>query len=136
MRLWLGPVRMAGRALTAPDVVSALGEQNVEVAAGQAGQQPSVPGQNYQVSVRAVGRLSEPAQFENIILKTNADGTLVRLKDVGRAELGAETYANDLQFNGQDAVGLAVTQLSTANALDVDRRAIAELDRLDRKSVV
>ena len=122
MRLWLDPVRMAGRGLTAPDVVSALGEQNVEVAAGQAGQQPSVPGQNYQVSVRAVGRLSEPAQFENIILKTNADGTLVRLKDVGRAELGAETYANDLQFNGQDAVGLAVTQLSTANALDVDRR--------------
>jgi HAE1 family hydrophobic/amphiphilic exporter-1 len=132
MRLWLDPVRMAGRGLTAPDVVSALGEQNVEVAAGQAGQQPSVPGQNYQVSVRAVGRLSEPAQFENIILKTNADGTLVRLKDVGRAELGAETYANDLQFNGQDAVGLAVTQLSTANALDVDRRAIAELNRLSK----
>jgi len=96
------------------------------------GQQPAVPGQSYQVSVRAVGRLSEPAQFENIILKTNADGTLVRLKDVGRAELGAETYASDLQFNGQDAVGIAVAQLSTANALDVDRRAIAELDRLSK----
>src|ERR1700758_1686642 len=130
MRLWLDPVRMAGRGLTAPDVVNALSEQNVEVAAGQVGQQPAMPGQNYQVSVRAVGRLSEPAQFENIILKTNADGTLVRLKDVGRAELGAETYANDLQFNGQDSVGIAVLQLSTANALDVDRRAIAELDRL------
>jgi hydrophobic/amphiphilic exporter-1 (mainly G- bacteria), HAE1 family len=130
MRLWLDPVRMAGRGLTAPDVVSALSEQNVEVAAGQVGQQPAVPGQNYQVSVRAVGRLSEPAQFDNIILKTNSDGTLVRLKDVGHAELGAETYASDLQFNGQDAVGIAVLQLSTANALDVDRRAIAELDRL------
>jgi hydrophobic/amphiphilic exporter-1 (mainly G- bacteria), HAE1 family len=132
MRLWLDPVRMAGRGLTAPDVVNALSEQNVEVAAGQVGQQPAVPGQNYQVSVRAVGRLSEPAQFDNIILKANADGTLVRLKDVGHAELGAETYASDLQFNGQDAVGLAVTQLSTANALDVDRRAIAELDRLSK----
>ena len=132
MRLWLDPVRMAGRGLTAPDVVNALSEQNVEVAAGQVGQQPAVPGQNYQVSVRAVGRLSEPAQFGNIILKANSDGTLVRLKDVGRAELGAETYASDLQFNGQDAVGLAVTQLSTANALDVDRRAIAELDRLSK----
>ncbi len=132
MRLWLDPVRMAGRGLTAPDVVAALSEQNVEVAAGQVGQQPAVPGQSYQVSVRAVGRLSEPAQFENIILKTNADGTLVRLKDVGRAELGAETYASDLQFNGQDAVGIAVAQLSTANALDVDRRAIAELDRLSK----
>src|ERR1700756_3729177 len=132
MRLWLDPVRMAGRGLTAPDVVNALSEQNVEVAAGQVGQQPAIPGQNYQVSVRAVGRLSEPAQFENIILKTNADGTLVRLKDVGRAELGAEDYASDLQFNGQDAVGIGVTQLSTANALDVDRRAIAELERLSK----
>jgi len=132
MRLWLDPVRMAGRGLTAPDVVSALSEQNVEVAAGQVGQQPAMPGQQYQVSVRAVGRLSEPDQFENVILKANADGTLVRLKDVGRAELGAETYASDLQFNGQDAVGIAVVQLSTANALDVDRRAIAELDRLSK----
>ena len=132
MRLWLDPVRMAGRGLTAPDVVSALSEQNVEVAAGQVGQQPAIAGQQYQVSVRAVGRLSEPEQFENIILKANADGTLVRLKDVGRAELGAETYASDLQFNGQDAVGIAVVQLSTANALDVDRRAIAELERLSK----
>jgi HAE1 family hydrophobic/amphiphilic exporter-1 len=133
MRLWLDPVRMAGRGLTAPDVVNALSEQNVEVAAGQVGQQPAIAGQQYQVSVRAVGRLSEPAQFDNIILKTNADGTLVRLKDVGHAELGAENYASDLQFNGQDAVGIAVTQLSTANALDVDRRAIAELERLSKK---
>jgi hydrophobic/amphiphilic exporter-1 (mainly G- bacteria), HAE1 family len=132
MRLWLDPGRLAGRSLTATDVVSALSEQNVEVAAGQVGQQPAPEGQQYQVSVRVVGRLSEPAQFDNIILKTNADGTLVRLKDVGRAELGAETYSNDVQFNGQDAMGLAVTQLSTANALDVDRRAIAELDRLSK----
>jgi HAE1 family hydrophobic/amphiphilic exporter-1 len=133
MRLWLDPGRLAGRGLTAPDVVNALSEQNVEIAAGQVGQQPAPEGQQYQISVRAVGRLSEPAQFENIILKTNADGTLVRLKDVGRAELGAEDYGTDLQFNGQDAVGLAVTQLSTANALDVDRRAIAELERLSKK---
>ncbi len=132
MRLWLDPVRLAGRGLTAPDVVNALSEQNVEVAAGQVGQQPSMPGQNYQVSVRAVGRLSEPAQFDNIILKTNGDGTLVRLKDVGHSELGAESYASDLQFDGKDAVGIAVEQLNTANALDVDRRAIAELDRLSK----
>ena len=133
MRLWLDPVRMAGRGLTAPDVVNALSEQNVEVAAGQVGQQPAMTGQQYQVSVRAVGRLSEATQFDNIILKTNADGTLVRLRDVGHAELGAENYASDLQFNGKESVGIAVTQLSTANALDVDRRAIAELDRLAKK---
>ena len=132
MRLWLDPGRLAGRGLTATDVVNALSEQNVEVAAGQVGQQPAMAGQNYQISVRAVGRLSEPEQFDNIILKTNSDGTLVRLKDIGRAELGAESYANDVQFDGQDAMGLAVTQLSTANALDVDRKAIAELDRLSK----
>ncbi|MGC2225611.1 MAG: efflux RND transporter permease subunit, partial [Candidatus Sulfotelmatobacter sp.] len=130
MRLWLDPGRMAGRGLTAPDVVNALSEQNVEVAAGQVGQQPAIAGQQYQISVRAVGRLSEVSQFENIILKTNSDGTLVRLKDVGRAELGSESYGNKITYNGQQAIGLGVTQLSTANALDVDRRAIAELDRL------
>ena len=133
MRLWLDPGRLAGRGLTATDAVNALAEQNVEIAAGQVGQQPAPEGQTYQISVRAIGRLSEPSQFENIILKTNADGTLVRLKDVGRAELGAEDYGTDLQFNGQDAVGLAVTQLSTANALDVHRRALAELERLSKK---
>ena len=105
MRLWLDPVRMAGRALTADDVVSALQEQNVEVAAGQVGSQPAMPSQNFQISVRVVGRLSEPGQFDDIILKSNADGTLVRLKDVGHAELGAEDYGTDLDYNGRDAVG-------------------------------
>src|SRR6266704_2993889 len=88
MRLWLDPVRMASRKLTASDVVSALREQNVQVAAGQVGQPPAPPGQAFQISVRAVGRLTEPSEFESIILKTGEDGTLVRLRDVGRAELG------------------------------------------------
>ncbi len=132
MRLWLDPVRMASRALTATDAVNALQEQNVEVAAGQVGQPPIKAGQQFQISVRAIGRLSEPAQFDNIILKTNADGTLVRLKDVGRAELGAEDYGTDLIYNGRDSVGIGITQLSTANALDVDRRALAELERLSK----
>jgi hydrophobic/amphiphilic exporter-1 (mainly G- bacteria), HAE1 family len=133
MRLWLDPVRMASRGLTAGDVVNALQEQNVEVAAGQVGQPPSKPSQEYQISVRAIGRLSEAGQFDNIILKTNADGTLVRVKDVGRSELGAEDYSSDLQFNGKDALGIGITQLSTANALEVDRLAIAELDRLSKR---
>src|ERR1700726_3293455 len=133
MRLWLDPNRMAGRSLTADDVVSALSEQNVEVAAGQVGSQPAMPGQNYQISVRVVGRLSEPEQFDNIILKSNADGTLVRLRDVGRAELGAENYSTDLDYNGRDAVGIGVTQLSTANALDVHRKCLAELARLYKR---
>ncbi|MGB9206465.1 MAG: multidrug efflux RND transporter permease subunit [Terriglobales bacterium] len=133
MRLWLDPVRMAGRSLTADDVVSALGEQNVEVAAGQVGSQPAVPGQQFQISVRAIGRLSEATQFDDIILKSNADGTLVRLRDVGHAELGAEDYSSDLDYSGHESVGIGVTQLSTANALDVDRRCIAELERLSKR---
>jgi HAE1 family hydrophobic/amphiphilic exporter-1 len=133
MRLWLDPVRMASRALTADDVVGALQEQNVEVAAGQVGSQPALSGQQFQISVRAVGRLSETTQFDNIILKSNADGTLVRLRDVGRAELGAEDYSSDLNYSGHESVGIGITQLSTANALDVDRRCIAELDRLSKR---
>jgi hydrophobic/amphiphilic exporter-1 (mainly G- bacteria), HAE1 family len=133
MRLWLDPVRMASRALTADDVVSALQEQNVEVAAGQVGSQPSIPGQQFQISVRAVGRLSESTQFDDIILKSNADGTLVHLRDVGRAELGAEDYSSTLDYNGRDAVGIGVTQLSTANALDVHRKCLAELERLSKR---
>jgi HAE1 family hydrophobic/amphiphilic exporter-1 len=132
MRLWLDPVRMASRGLTASDMVNALQEQNVEVAAGQVGQPPIKAGQQFQISVRAIGRLSEPAQFEDIILKANADGTLVRLRDVGRAELGAEDYGSDLVYSGHPSVGIAITQLPKANALDVDRRALAELDVLSK----
>src|SRR6202795_1124620 len=130
MRWWRNPLRRPSRGLTASDAVSALQEQNVDVAAGQVGQPPIKAGQEFQISVRAIGRLTEASQFENIILKTNSDGTLVRLKDVGRAELGAEDYSSDLMFDGYNAVGLGVTQLSTANALEVDRLVIAELDRL------
>jgi HAE1 family hydrophobic/amphiphilic exporter-1 len=132
MRLWLDPSRMAQRGLTATNVLSALQEQNVQVAAGQIGQPPSPEGQSFQISVRAVGRLSEASEFDNIILKTGSDGTLVRVKDVGHAELGAENYGTLLRFNGHDAVGLAVTQLPGANALDVDKAAKTELLRLSK----
>jgi len=130
MRLWLDPDRLAARQLVAGDVVSALRSQNVQVAAGQVGQQPAVPGQAFQISVRAVGRMSDPAQFDDIVLKTGANGELVRLKDVGRAELGAENYSAQLRFNGRESIGLAVVQLSNANALAVYRDATAELKRL------
>ena len=132
MRLWLDPTKMAEHGLTATNVLSALQEQNVQVAAGQIGLPPTQQEHSFQISVRAVGRLSEPSQFDNIILKTGTDGTLVRLKDVGRAELGAENYGTLLRFNGHDAVGLAVTQLPGANALDVDKAAKEELVRLSK----
>jgi hydrophobic/amphiphilic exporter-1 (mainly G- bacteria), HAE1 family len=133
MRLWLDPDRLAGRRLTAADVVSALREQNVQVAAGSVGQSPAPAGQMYQISVRALGRLREASEFDDIILKSGADGSLVRLKDVGRAELGAETYSSQLKFQGVEAVGFGVIQLPTANALDVERGVVAELERLARQ---
>ena len=132
MRLWLDPTKMAEHGLTATNVLSALQEQNVQVAAGQIGLPPTQTEHSFQISVRAVGRLSEASQFDNIILKTGTDGTLVRLRDVGYAELGAENYGTLLRFNGHDAVGLAVTQLPGANALDVDKAAKEELVRLSK----
>ncbi|HKW56697.1 MAG TPA: multidrug efflux RND transporter permease subunit [Candidatus Acidoferrum sp.] len=132
MRLWLDPAKMAERGLTATNVINALSEQNVQVAAGQVGQPPNAGDQAFQISVRAVGRLTSAAEFENIILKTGADGTLVRVKDVGRAELGAENYDVRVRFNGHDAIGFGVTQLPGANALDVDRAAKEELDKLSK----
>jgi len=132
MRLWLDPARMSQRGLTATNVIAALSEQNVQVPAGQIGQSPVPEGQGFQISVRAIGRLTDAKQFENIILKTGTDGTLVRVKDVGRAELGAEDYGSLLRFNGHDAVGMGVTQLPGANALDVDRLVKAEILRLKK----
>jgi hydrophobic/amphiphilic exporter-1 (mainly G- bacteria), HAE1 family len=133
MRLWIDPVRLAKRNLTASDVVNALREQNVQVAAGQIGDAPAMPNQAFQISVRAAGRLANPKEFEGIILKRGADSSLVQLRDVGRAELGAESYASNLAFNGFDAIGMGVMQLSNANALDVDKGVRAELERLSKQ---
>jgi HAE1 family hydrophobic/amphiphilic exporter-1 len=130
MRLWLDPQRLAARSLTAQDVVSALAEQNVQVAAGQIGQPPTMDNQSYQMSVRAVGRLKDPREFEEIILKSGAGGVMTKLRDVGRAELGAEDYSTLLRFNGTEAIGLGVTPLPSANAMDVSRGVQEELKRL------
>ena len=130
MRVWLDPVRLAARELTASDVVSALREQNVNVAAGSVGDAPARAGQTYQISVRAAGRLRESSEFENVIVKSGRGGTLVRLGDVGTVELGAESYSSLLRFQGGDAVGVGILALPTANALDVQRGVTAEMARL------
>jgi HAE1 family hydrophobic/amphiphilic exporter-1 len=132
MRIWLDPVKLAARKLTAGDVVRALAEQNLQVAAGQIGQEPSVAGQAYQISVRASGRLTDEAEFGKIVLSSGDDGTLVQLKDVGRAELGAEDYSTIARMNGKSTVGIGVLQLPTANALDVGDRAKAQLAELSK----
>jgi hydrophobic/amphiphilic exporter-1 (mainly G- bacteria), HAE1 family len=131
MRVWLDPTRLAARQLTAADVVSALQEQNVEIPAGQLGRPPADPKQDFQVALRVVGRLSDPREFENIILKNTPNG-IIQLKDVGRAEIGAESYDTNLMYSGHDAIGVGVQQLSNANALDVDKAAKAELEELSK----
>ncbi len=131
MRVWLDPLRLATRKLTATDVVNALQEQNVEIPAGQLGQPPANSTQAFQVPVRVVGRLSDPVQFDNIIIK-NTPGGLVQLKDVGHAVIGAEDYSSMLKYSGQVAQGIGVQQLSTANSLDVDAQAKAVLKELSK----
>jgi HAE1 family hydrophobic/amphiphilic exporter-1 len=131
MRVWLDPAKMAARGLTATDVVSALQEQNVEIPAGQLGQPPSDASQAFQIPVRVVGRLTSPMEFDNIIVKNNANG-LVLLKDIGHSEVGAEDYSSSLEYNGLTAQGIGVLQLSNANALDVDAAAKAALKELSK----
>jgi HAE1 family hydrophobic/amphiphilic exporter-1 len=131
MRIWLDPTRLAARQLTASDVISSLQEQNVEIPAGQLGRPPADPKQDFQVALRVVGRLSDPKEFENIILKNTPNG-IVQLKDVGRAEIGAESYDTNLMYSGHEAIGIGVQQLSNANALDVDKAAKAALDELSK----
>ncbi len=131
MRLWLDPVRMAARGLTATDVINALAEQNVEIPAGQLGQPPSGNAQAFQIPVRVVGRLSSPAEFDNIIVKNSANG-LVLLKDIGHSVIGAEDYSTSLKFSGHDAMGIGVQLLSNANALDVDAKGKAVLKELSK----
>ncbi len=131
MRIWLDPAKLAARSLTANDVVNALVEQNVEVPAGQLGQPPSDSTQAFQVPVRVIGRLSDPAEFDKIILKNTPNG-LVLLKDVGHSVVGAEDYSSSLKYSGFPAMGIGVQQLSNANALDVDRKAKAVLAELSK----
>jgi len=130
MRIWLDPVALGKRGLTAQDVAAALREQNLQVAAGQIGQPPAPEDQPYQLSVRARGRLMEAHEFADIVLERGEEGRQVRLGDVARVELGAENYGQNLVFDGRVGVGVGVFQLPTANALEVRDAVIAEFERI------
>jgi HAE1 family hydrophobic/amphiphilic exporter-1 len=130
MRLWIDPQKLASRKLVFQDVVDALNAQNLQVGAGRLGQQPAPKDQEYQIDLRAISRLKDPSEFENIVLRTENDGTLIKVKDVGRVELGAQDYNSFLRFRGKEAVGLGVTQLPGSNALDVAHAVKAEIATL------
>jgi hydrophobic/amphiphilic exporter-1 (mainly G- bacteria), HAE1 family len=130
MRIWVDPTRLASRGLTAQDVVNALQEQNLQVGAGKIGQAPSSPEQMYQIDLIAQGRLIDKAEFEDLVLKTSSGGGLVKLKDVGRAELGAESYSTFSQLNGKPSFGMGVNQLPGSNALAVAQAVKAEMKKI------
>ncbi|MEB5971165.1 multidrug efflux RND transporter permease subunit OqxB [Pantoea dispersa] len=130
MRVWLDPNKVAARGMTAGDVVSAMQEQNVQVSAGQLGAEPTKKESDFLLSINTQGRLEDEAQFGNIILKTADDGTLVRLRDVARIEMGSGSYALRSQLNNKDAVGIGIFQSPGANAIDLSnavRDKMAEL---------
>ena len=132
MRIWLDPDRLASRSLTAQDVVDALEEQNLQVGAGNIGQPPAPDGQMYQLSLEAVGRLKEVSEFGDIVLKTGTDGTLIKIKDVGRVELGAENYNTFARWNGKPAIGYQIRQTpgGASNALEIAKAVKAELAQI------
>ncbi len=120
MRIWLNPELMRERSLTPKDVINAIQRQNVQVPAGQIGMPPVPPGQDFQLTVNVSGALTDVNQFENIIVKSNPQdgGQITRIRDIGRVELGAQTYSQFFKMNGQPAGGIAIYLLPGANALD------------------
>jgi HAE1 family hydrophobic/amphiphilic exporter-1 len=130
MRVWLDPIRLANRGLTAQDVVDAIREQNIQVGAGRIGQQPTSPDQQYQIDLRAISRLTSVEEFEDLIIERGEDGSLIKLRDIGRAELGAENYDSFLRFRGKDAVGLGIYQIPGSNALRVAKGVKAAMANL------
>ncbi|QGY29025.1 multidrug efflux RND transporter permease subunit OqxB [Pantoea cypripedii] len=130
MRVWLDPNKVAARGLTASDVVSAMQEQNVQVSAGQLGAEPLKKESDFLLSINTQGRLENEQQFGNIILKTADDGSLVRLRDVARIEMGSGSYALRSQLNNKDAVGIGIFQAPGANAIDLSNAVRAKMTEL------
>ncbi|BAY79258.1 transporter (plasmid) [Nostoc linckia NIES-25] len=130
MRLWLDPNALASRQLTVADVATALRSQNILAGAGTLGQAPIPPGQSYEIPLRVNGQFKDASEFGNLVIKAGSNGDLIKLQDVGRAELGSETYASNARNNGKPAIGLAIYQSPGSNALDVARNIEAQMDEL------
>lgn len=131
MRIWLNADSMAHYGLTSDDVVNALQAQNAQIAAGELGGTPAVPGQEISASLIVQTQLETPEQFRNILLRVNNDGSQIRMGDIARIELGGENYQFETEYNRQTATGLAITLASGANALqtaDLVRERLAELE--------
>ncbi len=131
MRVWLDPGKMQARSLSPSDVMSAIQSQNMEVSAGSVGAPPVSSGEAFEVTLTSQGRLQTAEEFGNIVLRTDADGSLLRLRDVAKVELGSQSYSSVSDVNGRQAGLLGVSQLPGANALDVADRVQAKLKDLE-----
>jgi len=134
MRVWLDPQLLKQRNLTTEDVVQAIAEQNVQVAAGQIGAPPAPDGTPFQLTINTRGRLVEPEEFENIIITTGADGRTLRVKDVAEVELGAKDYTLSSTFNRNPSTSIAIYQLPGANAMDTARYVRDTMQQLSAAS--
>lgn len=131
MRVWIDPGKAAARGLTGPDIVAALRAQNVQAAAGAIGQPPfATNAAAFQLPVQVQGRLSDPDQFSNIVIKTDAEGRVTRVRDIARVELGAQDYGIRGFFDGERGVGVAIIQQPGANALGTAERVLAEVEAI------
>lgn len=130
MRLWLNPEKIAARNLTAGEVIAAVREQNIQVAAGVVGQEPAATNSQFQYTVTSQGRLHLPDEFANIIIKQGINGEITRLKDVARIEMGAKDYNSGLYLDGEPTVGLAIFQLPGSNALDTKKAVVDAMQKL------
>src|SRR5207253_561368 len=131
MRIWLDPDRLQARGLTAGDVIRVLREQNVQVAAGKVGQPPVPNGLDFQYTLSTQGRLVEPEQFANIVLKTGSDGEVTYLRDVSRTELGARSEDVLSRLDGKPSAGIGIFQLPGSNALDTADGVKARMRELE-----
>ncbi|HLI35095.1 MAG TPA: multidrug efflux RND transporter permease subunit [Terriglobia bacterium] len=130
MRVWLRPDRMAGLGLTATDVAQTIQEQNVTAPGGQIGAPPAPPGTQYQYSVLTQGQLTTAEQYDNMIIRTLPDGSILRLKDIGYADLGGQDYSTYSRLNGAPSTTVILYQLPTANALTAAKGVIQTMDRV------
>ena len=131
MRVWIDPAKLAGYSLSAADVNSAIRAQNAQVSSGAIGDLPNITGQSIAATVVVDGQLSNVAQFGNILLRANADGSAVRLKDVARIELGAQTYATSARLNGNPAAGIGVQLSPSGNALAAAKAVRERMTQLE-----
>jgi len=130
MRIWLDPAKMKARGLVVQDVISAVQQQNAQVTAGQIGTPPGPDTVDFQYTLNVAGRLDDPAQFANIVVKTGTTGELTRVRDIGTVELGAQTYGQIFKLDNKPAAGLAVFLAPGANALDVATEVNARMKQL------